>query len=49
MISLILLVLAFVCAMLATFGVPGRPNFNLLAASLMFYFLSLLVGHAGIR
>lgn len=41
--SLILLVFAFVCAALATFNV-GAPRFNLLAASLAFYFLSLILG-----
>jgi hypothetical protein len=39
-----LLVFSFVCAALATFGVPSAPRFNLLAASIMFLVASLLFG-----
>ncbi len=40
-IHLILVVFAFVSAALATFNV-GSPRFNLLAASLAFYFAALI-------
>lgn len=38
---LILLVFSFVCAFLATMGVPSA-RFNLLAAAFMFYIASIL-------
>lgn len=41
-ISLILLVLAFVCELLAALGV-GAPRFNLIAGGLAAWFLSLLL------
>lgn len=41
--SLLLLCFATVCAVLATFNI-GSPRFNLLAASLAFYFISLILG-----
>jgi hypothetical protein len=43
----ILLVFSFVCEVLAAAGVPSPPRFNLIAAGLAFYFLSLLLG--GVR
>ena len=43
MISLILLVFAFVCLALAAVGV-GHPRVNLTAAGLAFWVLSLLIG-----
>lgn len=46
MINLILLVFAFVCFCLATFGVGSR--FNLVAAGLAFWVLSILLGGAHI-
>ena len=42
-IKIILLVFAFVCAVLATLGV-GHPRCNLGWASLTFYFASILFG-----
>jgi hypothetical protein len=42
-INLILLVFAFVCLALATFGV-GHPRVNLLAGGLACWVLSLLTG-----
>lgn len=47
MISLILLVFAFVLFALAAFNV-GAPRFNLIAAGLAFWVLSLLLGHAAL-
>ncbi len=46
---LILLVFAFVCAVLATVGVPSPSRFNLLAAALAFYFAALLFGGVAIH
>lgn len=43
--NLILLVFAFVCAVLATFGI-GAPRWNLIAAALSFYFLSIILAGA---
>lgn len=40
---LILVVLAFVFALLCAFNVPSAPRFNFLGASLACYFGSLLV------
>jgi hypothetical protein len=45
MIPTILLVFAFVCAVLATFNI-GAPRWSLGWASLAFYFLSVLLGGA---
>lgn len=46
MLTLILLVFAFVCFFLATIGVPSSPRFNLIAAGLGFWVLSvILAGH----
>jgi hypothetical protein len=44
MLNLILLVFAFVCFALATFGVPSPPRFNLVAAGLAFWVLSVILG-----
>lgn len=41
--NLILLVFAFVCECLAAFNV-GAPRWNLIAAGLAFFFMSLIVG-----
>ena len=43
---LILLVFSFVCAVLATVGMPSPPRFNLLAAAFAFYIAALLFGGA---
>lgn len=43
MLGTILLVFAFVCEVLAAIGVPSPPRFNLMAAGLAFFFLSLLL------
>lgn len=43
MISLICLVFAFVCFVLASVGISS-PKFNLVAGGLAFYILSLLIG-----
>lgn len=43
MLGTILLVFAFVCEVLAAVGVPSPPRFNLMAAGLAFYFLSILL------
>lgn len=40
--QLVLLAFAIVCEVLAAFGVPSS-RFNLVAAGLAFYFISLLV------
>ncbi len=48
MIPMILLVLAFVLALLSALGI-GAPKFNLLAGALAAYFLSLLLGGMGIK
>lgn len=47
MLALILVVAAFLLALIAAFNVPSRAN--LIAASLACYFLSLLVGHLGLH
>lgn len=44
MIGTILLVFAFVCAVLAAIGIPAW-RINLVAAALAFYFASILFGH----
>lgn len=43
MLTLILLVFAFVCFVLATVGVQNPPRFNLIAAGLAFWVLSVLL------
>ena len=43
MLSTILIVFAFVCEVLACVGIPSPPRFNLMAAGLAFYFLSILL------
>jgi hypothetical protein len=40
--KVILIVLAFVCELLAAAGVPSPPRFNLMAAGLAAYFAALL-------
>lgn len=46
MLTLILLVFAFVCFTLAAFWNPNPPRINLIAAGLAFWVLShILVGH----
>ncbi len=45
MIATILVVFAFVLEVLAMLGVPNPPRFNLMAAGLACYFLSLLLGN----
>lgn len=51
MLGLVLLVFAFVCACLATWGPFGWPawrfNPSLIAAALAFYFAALIFGQAG--
>lgn len=48
MITLILLVFAFVCFALSAVWTPSPPRFNLIAAGLAFWVLSLLIaGHMG--
>lgn len=50
MLSLILLVFAFVCFALAGFWNPSPPRVNLIAVGLAFWVLSvILVGHLGVR
>ena len=50
MLTLILLVFAFVCFALAAFWNPSPPRLNLVAAGLAFWVLSLiLAGHMGVR
>jgi hypothetical protein len=44
MISTILLVFAFVLAVLAAFNTPVPPRFNLLAAAIAFWIASVLFG-----
>jgi hypothetical protein len=47
MLTLILLVFAFVCFALAAFWNPNPPRINLIAAGLAFWVLSLvLAGHS---
>lgn len=43
MLSLILLVFAFVCFVLAAIGVPNPPRFNLVAAGLAFWVLTIIL------
>jgi ABC-type uncharacterized transport system YnjBCD permease subunit len=45
MLTLILLVFAFVCFTLAAFWQPSPPRFNLIAAGLAFATLTLILGH----
>jgi hypothetical protein len=46
MLTLILLVFAFVCFALASFWAPNPPRVNLIAAGLAFWVLSvILAGH----
>jgi hypothetical protein len=46
MLTLILLVFAFVCFVLSAVGVPNPPRLNLMAAGLAFWVLSvILAGH----
>jgi hypothetical protein len=47
MLSLICLIVALVCFLLAVFNVPTR--INLVALGLFFWVLSLLVVHVGVR
>lgn len=49
MLTLILLVFAFVCFALAAFWNPSPPRVNLIAAGLAFWVLSELIGHAGLH
>ena len=42
--NLILLVFAFVCEAVATFGIWTNAHVNLFAAGLAFYFISLILG-----
>lgn len=41
---LILMVFSFVCAVLATIGIPSPPRFNLLAAAFAFFIAALIFG-----
>ena len=43
MLTLILMVFAFCCFVLAAIGVPSSPRFNLVAAGLAFWSLSVLL------
>lgn len=50
MLTLILLVFAFVCFVLAAIGIPNPSRFNLIAAGLAFWVLSvILAGHGILR
>lgn len=50
MITLILLVFAFVCLTLAAFWNPSPPRVNLIALGLAFWVLAeILAGHMGLR
>jgi hypothetical protein len=49
MITLILLVFAFVCLALAAFWNPNPPKINLIAAGLAFWVLSELLSHVPAR
>jgi hypothetical protein len=51
MLTMILLVFAFVCFCLAAFWTPGPPRVNLIAAGLAFWCLSVLLGgvHVGLH
>jgi hypothetical protein len=48
MLTLILLVLAFVCELLAAFWTPQPPRVNLIAAGLAAYFLSVIAASHGL-
>lgn len=48
-IVLILLVFAFVFFVVAALGVPSPPRFNLIAAGLAFWVLSVLVTAVGLK
>lgn len=43
MLTLILLVFGFVCFVLAAIGVPNPPRFNLIAAGLAFWILTVIL------
>lgn len=43
MLDLILLVFSFVCFVLAAVGVPSPPRFNLVAAGLAFWVLTIIL------
>lgn len=47
MLGLVLVIAAFLLALIAAFNVPSRVN--LIAMSLACYFLSLLIGHLGVH
>lgn len=49
MISTILLVFAFVLFCVAAVGVPSPPRFNLVAAGLAFWVLSILITGFGVK
>lgn len=49
MITMILLVFAFVCFALAAFWNPSPPRINLIAAGLAFWSLAELIGHTGLH
>ena len=49
MLTLILLVFAFVCFMLSAFWSPGPPRINLIGAGLAFWVLAELLGHTGLK
>lgn len=49
MLSTILLIFAFVLEVLAALGIPRPPRFNLMAAGLACWILSILVGAAGMH
>ena len=49
MITLILLVFAFVCFALSAFWTPNPPRVNLLSAGLAFWVLAELIGHTGLK
>lgn len=44
MISLVLLILAFICFMLVTIGVEPHPRVNLTGLGLALWVLSILIG-----
>ncbi|HMF74287.1 MAG TPA: hypothetical protein VK604_01365 [Bryobacteraceae bacterium] len=48
MLSLICLILALVCFLVAAVNIP-TPRVNLIALGLFWWVLSLLVGHVGLR
>lgn len=49
MVTLILLVFAFVCFALAAFWNPAPPRVNLIAAGLAFWVLAEILTHTAIR